>query len=224
MCRERERCIVVFVSFPLSTFVIGFAFSTSRLTDDVTLIRDGLGEKIATMVQFLTMFLAGYVIGFTHSWKLTMVMMATFPLMAGSAVWLSSAVSEGSAKTQAAYAKAGAIAQQVIAGVRTVVSFGREESEVARYNLHLDDAEKFGIRKGWDQGLGMGFLTGCMFLSHALGFWYGAILIYNGEMEATSVISVFFSVLLGAFALGQGKYIINTMGGVDVYIGKIVFF
>lgn len=79
-------------------------------------------------------------------------MMSTFPLMAGCAVWLSSTVSAGSTKTQSAYAKAGAIAQQVIAGVRTVVSFGREDSEVARYNQHLDDAEKFGIRKGWGMG------------------------------------------------------------------------
>lgn len=31
--------------------------STSRLTDDITLIRDGMGEKIAAMIQFLTMFL-----------------------------------------------------------------------------------------------------------------------------------------------------------------------
>jgi ABC-type multidrug transport system fused ATPase/permease subunit len=194
----------------------------------------------------LTMFLAGYEIVFRYSWKLTLVMMATFPLMAGCAVWLSLTVSAGSTKTQAAYSKAGAIAQQVIAGVKTVVSFGRENSEVERYNIHLDEAEKFGIRKGWEQGksqlfffenglfsqrdypsqgLGMGCLIGCMYLSYSLGLWYGAILIFDNELQADKVISTFFSVLIGAFALGQsgpGFTALSNARGAAVQIYKII--
>ena len=36
---------------------------------------------------------------------------------------------------QTSYAKAGAIAEEVLSAIRTVVAFGGEEKEIARYGL-----------------------------------------------------------------------------------------
>lgn len=44
--------------------------------------------------------------------------------------------------------RAGAVANEVIAGVRTVASLTSEEHEVTRYSHHLLQAEKAGILAG----------------------------------------------------------------------------
>ena len=43
-----------------------------------------------------------------------------------------------------------------------------------RYNENLKDAKSLGVKKGFTTGLSMGFVWLVIFLSYALGFWYGA--------------------------------------------------
>lgn len=55
---------------------------------DVNTVNDGLGDKISIFVQFFCRFIAGLIIGFIFGWKLTLVILAVSPLLAGSAaVW-----------------------------------------------------------------------------------------------------------------------------------------
>jgi len=42
-----------------------------------------------------------------------------------------------------------------------------------------------------------------IFCVYALGFWYGGNLVANGELEPGSILTTFFSVVFGAFGLGQ---------------------
>lgn len=55
---------------------------------DINTINDGLGDKICVFVQFFCTFISGFIIGFIYGWKLTLVILAVSPLLAGSAaVW-----------------------------------------------------------------------------------------------------------------------------------------
>lgn len=55
------------------------------------------------------------------------------------------------------YAKAGAIADETIRMIRTVIAFDTQEVEEARYRKELTTATKEGMRAGKFQGIGMGF-------------------------------------------------------------------
>lgn len=44
---------------------------------------------------------------------------------------------------QTAYADAGAVANEVISGIKTVASFGGERKEHARYEVNLEKAAKY---------------------------------------------------------------------------------
>lgn len=55
---------------------------------DLNTVNDGLGDKICIFVQFFCRFIIGLIIGFIFGWKLTLVILAVSPLLAGSAaVW-----------------------------------------------------------------------------------------------------------------------------------------
>ena len=51
-------------------------------------MNNGIGDKLATVIQWVTTFLGGYVIGFSQSWKLTLVILAVAPLLFVNAIFV----------------------------------------------------------------------------------------------------------------------------------------
>ncbi|XP_043920640.1 ATP-dependent translocase ABCB1-like [Protopterus annectens] len=177
----------------------------TRLTDGINTIHEGLGDKICIFVQFFAMFIAGFIIGFVFGWKLTLVILAVSPLLAISAAFATKFLATLTSKEQTAYAKAGAVAEEVLTAIRTVVAFGGQQKAVAKYEANLLDAKSFGVKKALTTDTSMGVVQFCIFGSYALAFWYGTKLAVD-EPENYSigrVITVFFSVLIGVFSLGQ---------------------
>ena len=86
-----------------------------------------------------------------------------------------------------AYARAGAIAQEVLSSIRTVVAFGGQDKECLRYNANLSDARKFGVKKTTASGAGMGVIYFIMFACYALAFWYGSKLVREEEAYTAGV-------------------------------------
>lgn len=58
------------------------------------------------------------------------------------------------------YARAGAVAEEAILGVRTVAAHNGQNTMLKKYGHHLNEARKYGIQKAmWG-----GFLTGVFFV------------------------------------------------------------
>ncbi|KAI7806752.1 putative multidrug resistance protein 1 [Triplophysa rosa] len=177
----------------------------TRLTDDINTINDGLGDKICVFVQFFCTFVAGFVIGFIYGWKLTLVILAVSPLLAGSAAVWSKILASLTSKELTAYAKAGAVAEEILVAIRTVVAFNGQKKAVDKYEENLLEAKNFGIKKSITTNVAMGLTQFIIFGAYALAFWYGTKLSVDEPENYTigRVITVFFSVMIGAFSLGQ---------------------
>ena len=75
--------------------------------------------------------------------------------------------------------QAGAIAEEVFSGIRTVFAFGGQEKELQRYQKHLTEARKSGIIRGMLTGSSGGMTFGIMYAVYGLGFWFGVKLIMD---------------------------------------------
>uniref|UniRef100_A0AAY5KWK8 ATP-binding cassette sub-family B member 5 n=1 Tax=Esox lucius TaxID=8010 RepID=A0AAY5KWK8_ESOLU len=175
----------------------------TRLTDDIYKINEGIGDKVGMLIQSFTTFIISFIIGFSKGWKLTLVILSISPVLAFSAFIFSKVLTSFTSLEQGAYAKAGAVAEEVLSSVRTVFAFGGQQREITRYQNNLEDAKNMGIRKAISANIAMGFTFLIIYLSYALAFWYGSTLIQSGEYTIGSVLTVFFVVLIGAFAMGQ---------------------
>lgn len=175
----------------------------TRLLDDVSKINEGIGDKIGLLVQSLTTFVVGFIVGLIRGWKLTLVILAVSPVLGLSAALWAKVLSAFTDKEQAAYAKAGAVAEEVLAAIRTVIAFGGQEKEIKRYHKNLEDAKRIGIRKAITANISMGAAFLLIYASYALAFWYGTTLILTDDYTIGKVLTVFFSVLIGAFSIGQ---------------------
>uniref|UniRef100_A0A8B9GKA4 ATP binding cassette subfamily B member 4 n=1 Tax=Amazona collaria TaxID=241587 RepID=A0A8B9GKA4_9PSIT len=175
----------------------------TRLLDDVSKINDGIGDKIGILIQSLTTFIAGFIVGLIRGWKLTLVILAVSPVLGLSAALWAKVLSAFTDKEQAAYAKAGAVAEEVLAAIRTVIAFGGQEKEIKRYHKNLEDAKRIGIKKAITANISMGAAFLLIYASYALAFWYGTTLVLTDDYTIGKVLTVFFSVLIGAFSIGQ---------------------
>ncbi|XP_050564999.1 ATP-dependent translocase ABCB1-like [Cygnus atratus] len=175
----------------------------TRLTDDVSKINEGIGDKIGLLVQSLTTFVAGFIVGLIRGWKLTLVILAVSPVLGLSAALWAKVLSAFTDKEQAAYAKAGAVAEEVLGAIRTVIAFGGQEKEIKRYHKNLEDAKRIGIKKAITANISMGAAFLLIYASYALAFWYGTTLVLSDDYTIGKVLTVFFSVLIGAFSIGQ---------------------
>ncbi|XP_074048995.1 ATP-dependent translocase ABCB1 isoform X2 [Macrotis lagotis] len=177
----------------------------TRLTDDVSKINDGIGDKIGMLFQAVATFLTGFILGFTRGWKLTLVILAISPVLGLSAAVWAKILSSFTDKELLAYAKAGAVAEEVLAAIRTVIAFGGQNKELERYNKNLEEAKNLGIKKAITANISIGIAFLLIYASYALAFWYGTTLILSKEYTIGGVLTVFFSVLIGAFSIGQAS-------------------
>ncbi|XP_027395697.1 multidrug resistance protein 1 isoform X4 [Bos indicus x Bos taurus] len=177
----------------------------TRLTNDISKINEGIGDKIGMFFQAMATFFTGFIIGFTEGWKLTLVILAISPVLGLSAAVWAKIVSSFTDKELLAYAKAGAVAEEVLAAIRTVTAFGGQKKELERYNKNLEEAKRIGIKKAITANISMGAAFLLIYASYALAFWYGTSLVLSGEYSIGHVLTVFFSVLIGAFSVGQAS-------------------
>ncbi|XP_025949621.2 bile salt export pump isoform X3 [Dromaius novaehollandiae] len=176
----------------------------TRISDDINKINEAIADQVAVFIQRFTTFVCGFLLGFVSGWKLTLVIIAVSPLIGIGAAIYGLAVAKLTGRELKAYAKAGAVADEVLSSIRTVAAFGGEKKEVERYDKNLVFAQHWGIRKGIILGLFTGYMWLVIFLCYALAFWYGSKLVLEeDEYSPGTLLQVFFGILVGALNLGQ---------------------
>ena len=159
----------------------------------------------------LSMFLSAFAVGYSTSWKLSLVLTAMLPLLGIGGFLVTYLMQSSTKESREAYEKAGGIAEEVLYSIKTVASFSNFKYEVDRYDYWLNKSMAAGIRGGFKTGFGICFIFLSVYSSYALAVWYGSVLIQNKDynenfkrnFSAGDVITVLFSIIFGCFALGQ---------------------
>ncbi|KAG7330976.1 hypothetical protein KOW79_004945 [Hemibagrus wyckioides] len=178
----------------------------TRISDDINKVNNAIADQVAIFIERISTFIFGFLVGFIGGWKLTLVVIAVSPLIGLAAGLMAMAVSRLTGRELQAYAKAGAIADEVLSAIRTVAAFGGEDKETERYDKNLEEAQTWGVKKGTIIGIFQGYLWCIIFLCYGLAFWYGSKLVIDTkELTPGTLIQVFFGVLMGAMNLGQAS-------------------
>uniref|UniRef100_A0AAR2JHI0 ATP-binding cassette, sub-family B (MDR/TAP), member 11a n=1 Tax=Pygocentrus nattereri TaxID=42514 RepID=A0AAR2JHI0_PYGNA len=176
----------------------------TRISDDINKINSAIADQVAIFIERFSTFIFGFLVGFVGGWKLTLVVIAVSPLIGLAAGLMGVARLTG--RELQAYAKAGAVADEVLSSIRTVAAFGGEDKETDRYDRNLEEAQTWGVKKGAIIGIFQGYLWCIIFFCYALAFWYGSkLVIETKELTPGTLIQVFFGVLMGAVNLGQAS-------------------
>ncbi|KAL2629414.1 hypothetical protein R1flu_014100 [Riccia fluitans] len=175
----------------------------NRISTDTILVQDAISEKAGNYIHFMAKFIAGFVVAFCSVWQLSLTTLAVVPaiVIAGAAYAIT--MNGHETKSLAAYEEAGKVAQQVIAQVRTVYSFGGEAKAVEEYAKASQTTLKLGKQGGFAKGLGLGITYGLTVGAWALLLWYSGILVRAGTTNGGKAFTTILNVIVGGIALGQ---------------------
>ncbi|XP_009113714.1 ABC transporter B family member 14 [Brassica rapa] len=174
-----------------------------HISSDTILVQDAIGDKTGHVLRYLCQFIAGFVIGFLSVWQLTLLTLAVVPLIAIAGGGYAVIMSTISKKSEAAYADAGKVAEEVLSQVRTVYAYVGEKKAVNSYSKSLKKALKLGKRSGLAKGLGVGLTYGLLFCAWALLFWYASLLVRHGKTNGAKAFTTILNVIYSGFSLGQ---------------------
>lgn len=176
---------------------------SSRITGDTVKIKNGMGQKLGNAVKYVCEFVAGYIIGFTRGWDVTLVMTVVTPVMASSWMFILKSWSAQAVRAQKLYAEAGAVAEETLSSIRTVSSLNAERRAIAKYNERTVEVEKGNIKQSWTFSIARGVFGSCLFLIYGTGLWYGGSKVWRGEASPQEVFQALMAVIMGTRSLGE---------------------
>ncbi|VDM49047.1 unnamed protein product [Toxocara canis] len=108
-----------------------------RICSNIDRMKEGMGDKMGICLQSLSQLLMGFGIAFFVSWKMTLVMLTVMPFIIIFVSIFVRIMSQTSKREVANYAEAGAIAEEVLMNIKTVMSFNAQSREISRYGSTL---------------------------------------------------------------------------------------
>ncbi|WP_299758558.1 ABC transporter transmembrane domain-containing protein [uncultured Pontibacter sp.] len=178
---------------------------TSRITTDVAQVQDAMSITLAELFRQTTTLIVGVIIIMWTSIKLSLFMLATFPVLVALALVFGRKIKTLSKKTQDELANTNVIVEETLQAINTVKAFTNEMFEVARYQNTLAKAVKTALSTAYYRGAFITFIIVGLFGGIILVIWYGATLVANGDIDGGSLISfVLYTVFIGASVGGLG--------------------
>ncbi|KAF5200751.1 Abc transporter b family protein [Thalictrum thalictroides] len=174
-----------------------------RMSGDVVLIQDAMGEKVGKFIQLISTFVGGFVVAFLRGWILVLVLMSMVPLLVLSGAAMSMVVNKLATREQAAYSEAASLIEQIIGSIKTVASFTGEREAINRYNRSLDSSYESSIQEGLAAGLGIGLVMFIIFCSYGLATRIGSLMIIKESYTGGDVVNIIFAVIFCSMCLGQ---------------------
>jgi ATP-binding cassette subfamily B (MDR/TAP) protein 1 len=173
-----------------------------KITSDANAIQDGISEKVGLLLGSVATLITGFLIGFVISWKLTLIMSATFVAMfINTALWTSCIIKSALPMT-IIIAKASGLAQEMISFVRTAVAFGAQPRLATQYDKQLGASKGYGVQvKAWIAMM-LAVVMGMMYLNYGLGFWQGSFFLARGELDIEDMLTTLMAVMIGSFNVG----------------------
>ncbi|CAG2059161.1 unnamed protein product, partial [Timema podura] len=87
---------------------------TIKLSDDLERVREGIGAKFSMVLQYISTFVSGLVVGLIANWLLTLVILSVGPILIGTSAYMAKIASSSAAREQLKYSIAGGIAEEVL--------------------------------------------------------------------------------------------------------------
>ena len=208
----RQALYAKFVSLPIPFFEKNRVGAiTSRITSDVGMIQDTFSLTLAELFRQVFTLIVSTVLIMVTSVKLSLFMLATFPVLVLAAFVFGKKIRKQSKITQEELAKTNVIVEETLQAINTVKAFTNELFEIGRYNVSLGRAVRSALKSNLYRGAFVSFVIIGLFGGIILVLWRGASLVYSGDLtqghlEIGQLVSfIIYTAFVGASVGGLGE-------------------
>lgn len=153
---------------------------TVRLSGDCANVQAATGSRVGILIQSFSMLGVGFMASLYFSWRLTLAVVVSVPLVLMTRIVEARYTEESLAAEQDAIQRASNIAVEGISNIRTVLGLCLENYVLEKYNSDIDEVEKMCKKKSRFRGLifAIGFTVPSLIYGPA--FYYGVTLVIQG--------------------------------------------
>ncbi len=170
----------------------------------------GVGDKFGLVLQMVTQVIAGLIVAFTTSWKLTLIMLCVSPAILACIFFLVTALKKTMVLARKTYEIAGGIAEEMLYNIKTVSSFANFDYEIKRFSEYIDKVHQYDKEKAFKLGISIAGILFFIFFTFVVAILYGKKLIINEEINSNSgepfksgdVLTVIFATLMAIMSFG----------------------
>lgn len=202
----RRKVYSKFITLPIQFFEqrrVGEL--TSRITSDVSSLQNVLSITLAEFFRQIATLSVGVGIILYLSWKLTLFMLATFPLLVGAAFVFGKYIRKYAKKAQDKLAEANVVVEETLQSVQVVKAFTNERFEINRYSNALAEVVEVALKAATLRGSFISFFIVGMFGGIVAVVWYGGNLVIEHEMQLADLLTfLFYTTFIGGSMAGLG--------------------
>ena len=153
-----------------------FEFST-KVQTQIDQINGGIGEPIGSILLTICQCIIGFVFAFMASWKLTLVMLCSAPVILFFTLFILKVLKKGIILARMQWESAGGIAEEMLYNIKTVASFVNFEYELKKFYEKVEICYHLDLINACKLGFSIGFVIFFLNLCIFIGFIYGRTLI-----------------------------------------------
>lgn len=177
----------------------------SRLTSDVSAIQNVLSITLAEFFRQIATLVIGIGMLIYISWKLTLFMLATFPIIVIAALVFGRYIRVLSRKVQDRLAEANTIVEESLQSISIVKAFTNERLESKRFGKSIDETVRLALKAANLRGGFISFFIIGLFGGIVLVIWYGGNLVIGKEILISQLITFLtLTIFIGGSLSGLG--------------------
>lgn len=149
---------------------------TSRLSADITQLQETLRTTVAEFFRQIVMIVGGLFFMLFISWRLSLIMLATIPVIAIVAVLFGRFIRRLSKEAQDQTAEANSRAEEAFTGIANVKAFTNEAFNFLKFKSATEAIRNLNVKSGIWRGLFISFIVFCMFGAIVFIIWQGLLM------------------------------------------------
>ncbi|KAI0859458.1 ABC transporter-like protein [Xylaria cubensis] len=174
------------------------------ITTTANTLQIGISEKLAIVVQTISLIVAALTVAFTYSWKLALVTSSGLLLITICYCITIPFLVKNMKQVEDANIKASAVASETFASIRMVAAYGAETKMIGRYRKWVDEAKRRGLRLSGIVAVQQATIYFSVYSTFALAFWFAVRLLTNNEINNVgTTITILMCVTMIAMGVGN---------------------
>lgn len=174
---------------------------TSRIASDITQIQETMRTTIAEFFRQLVIVVGGITFLVFISWKLSLIMLGTVPVMAIIAVIFGRYIRKLSKNAQDFTAESNSIIEEALSGIANVKAFTNEVFNLNRFRVNTQKMRDLNVKSGIWRGVFVSFIIFCLFGAIVFIIWQGMIMTQGAHPTLPKegfYQFILFTILMGA--------------------------
>ncbi len=175
---------------------------TSRLASDTQVLQSAVTSNLSMALRYGAQAFGGLALLIYTSWKLSLILSVVLPVVLFVAIYYGRVVRKLSRQVQDAIAQSTSVAEESIAGIRTVRSFAREAQERARYGVAVEESFSLAKTRSLYGALFGGAMSFLSYSAIAVVIWFGSDMVMAQTLSPGDLTAFLLYTLMVAVSLG----------------------